>query len=109
MTSKLNKPLLEETILLPCAVPLRYCIYRQFVLSESLVFKIVFIHYVKLLLQESGKGMNDSRVEKMIQPLDNDVIDRWILQCDSKSWALIWSLYPLYCYNSLHFSGKDFH
>ncbi|XP_036810126.1 probable E3 ubiquitin-protein ligase HERC3 isoform X2 [Oncorhynchus mykiss] len=39
--------------------------------------------------KESGKGMNDSRVEKMIQTLDNDVIDRWILQCDSKSWKKI--------------------
>uniref|UniRef100_A0AAZ3P2R5 EF-hand domain-containing protein n=1 Tax=Oncorhynchus tshawytscha TaxID=74940 RepID=A0AAZ3P2R5_ONCTS len=25
------------------------------------------------------------------------------------SWALIWSWYPLCCYNSLHSSGKAFH
>ncbi|XP_029622147.1 probable E3 ubiquitin-protein ligase HERC3 isoform X2 [Salmo trutta] len=39
--------------------------------------------------KESGKGLNDSRVEKMTRTLDNDVIDRWILQCDSKSWEKI--------------------
>ncbi|KAM9398503.1 LOW QUALITY PROTEIN: putative E3 ubiquitin-protein ligase HERC6 [Salvelinus alpinus] len=39
--------------------------------------------------KESGKGLNDCRVEKMTQTLDNDIIDRWILQCDSKSWEKI--------------------
>ncbi|XP_045074686.1 probable E3 ubiquitin-protein ligase HERC3 [Coregonus clupeaformis] len=39
--------------------------------------------------QESGKGLNDSRLEKVTQTLGNDIIDRWILQCDSKSWTEI--------------------
>ncbi|XP_020324643.2 probable E3 ubiquitin-protein ligase HERC3 isoform X2 [Oncorhynchus kisutch] len=39
--------------------------------------------------QESGKGLNDSNLGKVTQTLDDDIINRWISDCDSKSWKTI--------------------
>ncbi|XP_029605527.1 probable E3 ubiquitin-protein ligase HERC3 [Salmo trutta] len=36
--------------------------------------------------KESGNGLNDSHLGKVTQTLDNDIINRWISECDSKSW-----------------------
>ncbi|XP_036789589.1 probable E3 ubiquitin-protein ligase HERC3 isoform X3 [Oncorhynchus mykiss] len=39
--------------------------------------------------QESGKWLNDSNLGKVTQTLDDDIINRWISDCDSKSWKTI--------------------
>nr|XP_024001260.1 probable E3 ubiquitin-protein ligase HERC3 [Salvelinus alpinus] len=36
--------------------------------------------------KESGNGLNDSHLGQVTQTLDNDIINRWISECDSKSW-----------------------
>ncbi|XP_071263666.1 probable E3 ubiquitin-protein ligase HERC3 isoform X1 [Salvelinus alpinus] len=39
--------------------------------------------------KESGKELNDSNLGKVTQTLDDDIINRWISDCDSKSWKKI--------------------
>uniref|UniRef100_A0A4W5P1Q4 HECT-type E3 ubiquitin transferase n=1 Tax=Hucho hucho TaxID=62062 RepID=A0A4W5P1Q4_9TELE len=39
--------------------------------------------------RESGKGLNDSHLGKVNRTLDDDIINRWISECDSKSWKKI--------------------
>uniref|UniRef100_A0A673YYK1 Probable E3 ubiquitin-protein ligase HERC3 n=1 Tax=Salmo trutta TaxID=8032 RepID=A0A673YYK1_SALTR len=53
------------------------------------VLNIVLMQCIKLLLQESGKGLNDSNLGKVTQTLDGDIINRWISDCDSTSWKKI--------------------
>ncbi|KAL1023772.1 hypothetical protein UPYG_G00045920 [Umbra pygmaea] len=40
-------------------------------------------------VQESKKGLNDSRLGKFTLMLDDETIDRWISECESKSWKTI--------------------
>ncbi|KAM9399961.1 E3 ISG15--protein ligase HERC5-like isoform 2-T2 [Salvelinus alpinus] len=42
--------------------------------------------------KESGKELNDSNLGKVTQTLDDDIINRWISDCDSKSWKKIQKL-----------------
>uniref|UniRef100_A0A4W5NG08 HECT domain-containing protein n=1 Tax=Hucho hucho TaxID=62062 RepID=A0A4W5NG08_9TELE len=39
--------------------------------------------------QESGKWLNDSHLGKVTRTLDDDIINSWISECDSKSWRKI--------------------